>query len=172
MIRPIRIEGDVAYVPLTQGYEAVIDAADVALVEGWNWFALVQRRKDGSVKCVYAWREAWHEGERRSLRMHRHLMESPDGFQVDHEDGNGLNNRRENLRVATHAQNQRNARARIDNSSGVKGVGWSSARGKWRARIRVDGTRHDLGFFRTKREAADAYADASAKFHKDFGRIA
>ena len=165
-LRPIRIDGDVAFVPLTRGYEAIIDAADVPLVDGFNWSARVQ------TCSVYAGRTDQSSPTRGTVRMHRFLMGEPKGFEVDHRDGNGLNNRRDNLRVATGQQNRQNTRTRCDNSSGFKGVAWHKNRGKWLAHIGVGGRRLHLGYFETPEDAHAAYCNASTRLHGDFGRAA
>lgn len=162
LIRPIRIEGDVAYVTLTRGYEAIIDAADVPLVEGWNWHASVNRN------AVYAKRKAG----KTSLLMHRVIMDDPDGFQVDHIDGNGLNNRRENMREATNAQNAHNSPIQRNNTSGFKGVSWHKRCAKWYARIKANGSCYRLGCFDTPEAAHAAYVAASEKLHGEFARAA
>ena len=173
MKRPIRIEGDVAYVPLTRGYEAVIDAADVPLVDGFNWSAKVNRRKDGSIRTVYAFRmDLLPSGKKRMVMMHRIIAGTPNGFDTDHRDGDGRNNRRSNLRTATKAQNQHNARTRADNTSGARGVSWNKGATKWEARIMLGGIRHSLGLFKTVEAAASAYARGSAELHGEFGRVA
>lgn len=164
-LKPIRIEGSLAYVPLTQGYEAVIDAADAHLVASWNWYAI----KDGNT--VYAQRSV-ATGERRTVRMHRVLMGDPTGLLVDHRDGNGLNNIRENLRLATYQQNNHNARLSKRNTSGLKGVSWSKANGKWFAQIRLAGRQRNLGYFQTPEAAHVAYCKASSALHGEFGRTA
>ena len=164
-IRPIRIEGNVAYVPLTRGYEAVIDAADVPVVDGKNW----QARIDGL--SVYAQCAEKIAGKSITTVMHRHLMGSPEGLEIDHRDGDGLNNRRENLRMATHAQNVRNRRKPTNNKSGVKGVYWRKDIRKWAAMIKLNGRNLHLGLFPQISEAAAAYARASSDLHGDFGRL-
>ncbi len=175
--RPIHIVGDIAIIPLTQGYEAVIDAADLSLVEGFNWTAdVVRRRKDGSVLTVYASRQhRLSNGKQMKIRLHRLLMAESNDMDVDHRDGNGLNNRRRgdtgNLRIVTSSQNMHNKRVSINNSSGVKGTYWEKTRSKWRALIAVDGRRHHLGYFDSKDEAAAAYARASDDLHGEYGRI-
>lgn len=173
MKRLIRIEGDAAYVTLTQGYTAVIDAADAALVQKGNWCALVERRPDGSIRNVYATRvEPDADGVPRTILMHRLILGAQKGEEVDHEDCDGLNNRRNNIRVATKAENMHNRRISIANSSGVKGVSLSRNRRKWVARIRLNRTEHYLGTFNRLEDAAAAYAAASVKLHGDFGRTA
>lgn len=166
MKRAIRIEGDVAYVPLTKGYEAVIDAADVPLVDGFNWCAQVQSH------TVYAIRRDCSGPTPSTVRMHRAIISEIDGLEVDHRDGNGLNNRRNNLRESTKAQNQQNSRIRRNNTSGFKGVCWDKASGKWMASIKANGKRRTLGRFTTPDVAHAAYVMASRALHGEFGRIA
>lgn len=168
--RPIRIEGDVAYVPLTKGYVAIIDVEDVPLVEGWNWTALVQ---DGT---VYAYRRATRgaDGKQAAIRMHRVIMGDPLGLLVDHCDGNGLNNRRRgeagNLRVATQSQNGMNSRPMRGKRSALKGAAWDAERGKWRSDIMVNGQRKYLGHHATETAAHAAYCNAAAELHGEFRR--
>lgn len=161
-IRPIRIEGNIAFVPLTRGYEAIIDAADAEFVGQWNWCAHVKDR------TVYAIRA--HKG--RSLYLHRALTQAEKGLEVDHRDGDGLNNRRENLRVGTTSQNQFNSRRPSNNKSGYKGVFWDKRAKKWRAAIKKDRVCRELGFFETPEQAYWAYCEASAELHGEFGRVA
>lgn len=164
-VREIRIEGDVAYVPLTKGLEAVIDAEDVHLFSPFNWFAIEQSHTS------YAARHT-PRPNRVFIRMHMVLTPVPDGFQVDHIDGNGLNNRRSNLRVATVAENAHNRKKPANNSSGFKGVHWRKSECKWVARIMVRGVRMNLGHFDDPKSAHDAYCEASKHLHGEFGRIA
>lgn len=164
--RPIRVQGLLAYVPLTKGYEAVIDAADIALAEGKNWRASVRKH------AVYAVRKEIVDGKAVVVSLHRLLMAAPSHLMVDHISCDGLDNRRANLRVATATQNQRNARKRRDNSSGFKGVHWHKQACKWQSSIRANGVRKSLGLFDTAERAALAYEQASAVLHGDFGRVA
>jgi hypothetical protein len=161
--RSIRVEGDVAYVPLTKGYEAIIDAADVCLVGRHLWYA---KTKPG--KTVYAVRSS--RTGRRTIQLHRIIMGEPEGLEVDHRDGNGLNNRRVNLRIATRAQNGKNQRTPRNNVSGFKGVYWDSRKSRWRAQITADGRTYRLGLHRNLEAAVAAYAEASKTFHGEFGR--
>ena len=163
-IQEIRIEGNVAFVPLTKGHESVVDAANVPLVAGYKWKALISR---GS---VYAYRVDTSGLKPRTIRMHRVIMGEPGGLEVDHISGDGLDNRRENLRIATRSQNQHNTRKPAHNTSGLKGVGWAKREGKWRAQIAVDGKGRHLGYFATPEAAHAAYCEASAKLHGEFGR--
>jgi hypothetical protein len=169
--RRIRVEGNIAYVPLTRGLEAIIDAADVPLVEGRNWHAMVWNRSDGSIGTAYAVRnETCDDGTRHTVLLHRVIAGTPDDLDTDHRDGNGLHNWRANLRVATRAQNNHNQRPSINNTSGFKGVTWDAARGKWQAQIVLNGKKHNLGRFTTPEAAAEAYAKGSRDLHGAFGR--
>ena len=76
---------------------------------------------------------------------------------IDHRDGNTLNNQRDNLRIATRTQNNANAKTPKDNRSGYKGVSFDKARGKYQAQCRVNGKKKHLGYFTTSQEAYAAY---------------
>lgn len=166
--RPIRIEGEIAYIPLTKGYEAVIDARDVPLVDGRNWCASVD------LNTVYAMRRDNVGGKWKNIKLHRVLMGEPLGFEVDHRDGNGLNNRRQgetgNLRLATHGQNKRNSRYLTKGAVGLKGVKMDRRCNKYQARICAFGRTISLGYFSTPEDAHEAYCKASADLHGSFGR--
>jgi hypothetical protein len=170
-IRQIRVDGKVAYVPLTRGYEAVIEADDIPIVAGRNWFAQIARKPDGSVRTVYAvanFRRS--DGTRSLLRLHRLINSTPCGLETDHIDGDGLNNRRANLRNVTTAENVRNARIRLNNSSGFKGVYWDNRASKWCGQIVSNGVKVCLGYYETAVDAHAAYCEASARLHGEFGR--
>ena len=168
--RPIRVDGDVAYVTLTKGYDAIIDAGDVPLVEDRLWRAHVVYRNGGRIAHVYAMCSDYSTGKLRPLYLHRLIAGTPEGFNTDHIDGDGLNNRRANLRDATAGQNACNRRANFNNTSGVKGVCWHKLKSKWNARIMLSGKSHFLGAFDTVEDAAKAYAKASTVLHGGFGR--
>lgn len=162
-VSKIRIDGDVAYVELTKGYEAMIDVADVPLVEGLSWAASVQRT------TVYAVHNYADEGGQRAcLRMHRVVVDAPVDKQVDHRDCNGLNNRRANLRLATGSQNQWNKPKYSSNKSGYKGVSWYAPYGKWEAKVQSHGVRYSLGYHDTPEEAYEAYCEAARRLHEGF----
>lgn len=163
-MRQIRIEGDVAYVPLTRGYEAIIDVADLHLIDGFNWTCLIGPR------AVYACRTGPRPKQQKII-MHRLLMGNPKGLQVDHIDGDGLNNRRSNLRLATASQNMCNQRLTARNTSGFKGVSWHGRSAKWQSHIMLHGKSHNLGQFNCPTAAHFAYAKASRAMHGEFGRV-
>lgn len=162
-IRPIRIQGYLAYVPLTQGHEAVIDVEDVPLVEGFNWRAMPHGR------TVYAVRDETSGGVKKHVFMHQAIISTAAGSEIDHIDCDGLNNRRRNLRQATRAQNCMNQRTRSDNKSGFKGV--QKRNSKWEARIWVSGKVERLGQFETAEDAHAAYCAAASRRHGKFARV-
>lgn len=165
--RPLRFEGDVAFVPLSRGLEAIIDAADAHLVEHRNWHAV-----RGTAGLQYAAGNTPRSGARsRPLqRMHRIIIAAPSGVEVDHINGNGLDNRRCNLRPATSSQQNMNTRKRSDNSSGFKGVSWHTKAGKWRAVISANRKVLHLGYFESPDAAYEAYLAASSQHHGEFAR--
>ena len=105
--------------------------------------------------------------------MHRLVMAAVSGQSVDHIDGNGLNNQRANLRLATQSQNLANSSGR-PHSSKYKGVFWSKDeryKRRWWARIKKNGKSTHLGIFATEEEAAAAYNQAAIEMFGDFSRI-
>lgn len=163
MDRRIRVSGDVAYVPLTQGYTAEIDSEDVHLVQGKLWYARVVRRG-----LVYAVRRERVDGRQITVMMHRVIADTPHGLDTDHVDMNGLNNRKVNLRHATHSQNQHNRVANQLSTSGYKGVTWDRSTGKWMAKIRHQGVSYTLGRYTSAEVAHSVYSKAAAEMHGTF----
>jgi len=162
-LRPVRVEGEVAYVPLTKGLEAIIDAADVPLVDSWNWHA--QTLRTGH---AYANRSVATDRGSRAIAMHRVIMNA-DGREVDHINGDGLDNRRANLRLCSHGENMRNRVLDRRNTLGLRGV-WSS-NGKFRACIQFNGRTIHLGTFTSKKEASAAYVGAAKALFAEFSPV-
>lgn len=134
-------------IPLTLGLSTLIERSDYDYVgrfkwcAQWNWKSfIVKRHKDGKV-----------------VSLHREIMGNPEGMVIDHINGNTLDNRRCNLRIATQTQNQRNEKLRKNNTSGFKGVHYSRLLKKWIASIQDGPTTAYLGAFSTPELAAEAY---------------
>jgi hypothetical protein len=115
-----------------------------------------------------------NNGKLRCETLHREILEralrrrlEPDEV-VDHIDGNGLNNCRNNLRPATRAQNRMNSKVSTNNASGYKGVSWHKRRGKWLAQIRIARKRIYLGYFASAEEAHVAYVAAAREHFGEF----
>lgn len=96
----------------------------------------------------------------------------PAKLQVDHRDGDSLNNNPSNLRLATQSENMHNQGVRRNNTSGRKGVHWSRRSKKWHASIGIHGHLRHLGFFDSLDAAAAAYAAAAEALHGEFARTA
>lgn len=161
----IAVYQDHAAIRLPCGRETFIDIADVASVEAYRWTARVGDRTAYAVA-----RQRDEDGRVWSLGLHRLLLNPQNDFVVDHINGNGLDNRRANLRLATPAQNNLNSRVRSDCISGLKGAFYDRRKGTYYSRICVDGSYIYLGTYETALEAANAYAEASKKYHGEFGR--
>lgn len=149
----------VAYIQLDKGKVAVVDAADAEVLSGSTWFA-VERGK-----TFYAARSPLGKME----YMHRVIIGASDDQLVDHENRDGLDNRRANIRISTAGENAANADLRSDNTSGFKGVYASGNR--WTARIKVDGKKVYLGSFDTAQQAADAYDNAAIEAFGEFALL-
>jgi hypothetical protein len=156
-------------IPLTQGQFAIVDAADYEWLSQWKWHAGWNKHTQG----FYVKRGVRLGSSRfRTDFMHRLILglEHADRRQGDHWNGNTLDNRRDNLRIATYAQNTQNARPRKDNPSGYKGV--QLHRGVWCAQITVNGKKQHLGSFSTPELAHAAYCEAAKKAYGEFARFA
>lgn len=150
-------------IPSRHGHRLYVDDADYeAVVAAGPWQVKVKSRH-----CVYATRHVRKaDGTRTKQFLHTFLTGWP---LVDHANGNGLDNRRANLRPATPAQNLANARPR-GGASSFKGVTWRADRRQWRARITASGRRHQLGYFKTEVAAALAYDVAARTMFGEFAR--
>ena len=142
-------------IKLTKGYFATVDDEDYAFLTQWKWFA--QKMKH----TVYAARKPWlsgGKGKSTKIFMHRVIANVQPSMQTDHKDGNGLNNRRENLRSVTRQDNMLN-RARWSKgcASKFRGVYLDKRDGSWFSAITVNGKSTYLGRFRKEKDAASAY---------------
>jgi hypothetical protein len=145
----------VAELSLPSGPVALIDDEDWPLVKGYRWFAMPARR------TIYVAATPYRDGRTTTVRLHRLLMAPGPGLWVDHINGDGLDNRRANLRAVTRGQNAINRRTGTNNTSGFKGVSWHPEMKRWRADISVGGKRRHLGTFARPEEAAAAYNAAA-----------
>lgn len=149
---------------LTKGKIARVSDEDYASLNRYKWTA-DERRIKGRV-FWYARRN-----ERGcKIYMHQEVAASMGiaGTRIDHHDGDGLNNQRDNLRPATHQQNLQNKRKAANCTSRFKGVSWDKRRSTWRAYIVLDYRQKHLGYFTTEEAASAAYARAARRLFKEF----
>ena len=145
-------------IPLTRGKFALVDAEDYYRLAKFNWHAMLGRT------TTYAARRA----SGKAIKMHRVIMDAPEGLVVDHIDHNGLNNTRTNLRLCTAAQNCRNVLLNNGSTSRYKGVCWNKNLKKWSAATRFNTKTYHLGYFEDEIDAAKAYDKRAVELHGEF----
>ena len=152
--------GDTIVFRAAGGAWVTIDAADWPLASIFRWSA----NKDHSIHAaVNAVRP------RRRIRLSRLLLQAPQQLHVDHINGNRLDNRRANLRLATNTENMRNMRRHSDARSRFKGVWWYC--NHWHAQICANRKKHYLGSHPDETTAARAYDTAAKQLHGEFARL-
>jgi len=155
-------------IKLTKGFEAIVDDADYEWLNNHKWHVM-----KGSKYTHYARTKI--KGEIK--RMHRLILELTNPKEeVDHINGNGLDNQRHNLRKATHAQNQKNKKSSGKTSQylGVCKVIQKTPYGVyeyWNAAISLNGKNKTIGRFKDEKEAALAYNKLASEFHGEFARL-
>lgn len=152
------------YIKLTQGYKAIVDDDLFDYLNQWKW-------------CYargYAMRRVYTGTGRKNnsgynVYMHSLVLHPDKGMFADHISGDGLDNRRSNLRLCNKIQNAQNRRITKVNTSGYKGV--TKKNNKWCARITVNRKLIHLGYFNDKKEAAKAYNKAAQQYFSEYARL-
>lgn len=151
---------------LTQGKVAIVDVADYQTLNQHKWYysqGYAHRQRhlymvNGKAKKI-------------TILMHREIIPTSKDLEIDHWDGNGLNNRRYNLRESTNSQNQANQVANPNKSSSYKGVLLNKGQHQYYARIRINGDLKYLGSFTNELDAAREYNRAAIEFFGKFARL-
>lgn len=152
-------------IPLTQGLVAKVDDDDYEELSKYKWYAVGHKGQEYAARCG-------KRNETHHIRMHRVLLHAPNGLQVDHINGDRLDNRKSNLRLATQAENSRN-RCKFPKPalSRYKGVTYHKRDKVWQASIKVSGKQIYIGSFCTEKEAAAAYNEAALRYHGPYARL-
>lgn len=154
-------------IALSRGKVALIDDDDSQLVGEYRWwlYPVATTTHHAGTQITDS------HGNRHYLAMHRLIMNAPAGMDVDHINGNGLDNRKINLRLCARGENVRNRRPQVRRSSRYKGVVWHKQTNCWMARISLHSKEHYLGLFHNELDAARAYNAAAKKLHGSFARL-
>lgn len=149
------------YIALSQGEIAIVDDEDYEELNQHKW----------CIRTGYAIR--WQKGKKppRRIDMHRHILKAPPNLLVDHINGNKSDNRKFNLRLATHSQNHANQMKRRRATSEYKGVCWKKRERKWSAQAAYLGKSYHLGHFNSEREAALAYNQKASSLFGEFAKL-
>jgi len=154
-------------IPLTKGKFAFVDDEDFESLNKWKW---------AYSSLGYAKRTEYLGGGRKNQKsrgfyMHRVILKTPKGFETDHINRNGIDNRKCNLRIVTRQQNGCNRALQPNNTSGYRGVTWHKDRKKWMAQIKAKRKHYYLGLFNNKKDAARAYNSAAIRHFGKFAEI-
>jgi hypothetical protein len=148
-------------ISVSGGRFAIIDDDDYTLISQYTWTYH---------SAGYAYRTTPRPNPKMIL-MHRHVMNAESGIEVDHINGNRLDNRKSNLRFCTSTQNKANMKIRKDNTTGYKGVSIDKRNGKFQAYININGKRCSLGMYNKLDDAAKAYNKKAVELFGDFARL-
>jgi len=162
-------ESDMKKIAVGSGYFALVDDSDFEELDQYTWTSL---RCYGGL--VYATTKGAYKGPGtpKVILMHRMIMSALRNITVDHVDGNGLNNTRGNLRLATMAEQQKNRKLNKNNKTGYKGVHKKKNRsGRYAAETRLNGQKYYIGTFNNARDAAVAYNAVTYLLHGKYASL-
>ena len=151
-------------IKLTNGTQVLVDEDDYYVQDHYEW-----RYMDSGWGSGYAARSVWENGRSVVKLMHREIMGAESGQIVDHRNGNGLDNRRKNLRLCDSSKNSANQPKRSDSASPYKGI-TKTRQGRWTAYIRFQGEKITLGTFGTAKKAARVYDSAALTLFGEFAQ--
>jgi len=149
-------------IELSRNQVTIVDDEDFDILNQYKWFCS---------NSGYAMRAPWPTQKPKHLIMHRIILNCPKGLQVDHINGNKLDNRKSNLRIVEEKYNHLNIAKRCTNKSGHKGVDWRPEKQKWRARINLHKKAYSLGHYDNIVDAIEAYNKAAKILYGKYERI-
>jgi hypothetical protein len=153
------------FIILTNGHKAIVDDEDYDHLKQYNWYAFKP------YKITYAVRKG-KRGERLTVRMHRQIMQVTKNQTIDHINGNGLDNRKINLRLCDASTNQANMRSTYNKkTSEYKGVSWNRNEKSWVSQIQYQKRKFFLGYYKSEKEAAIAYNAAARVLFGEFAHL-
>lgn len=152
-------------IELSNGQAALVDADDYERVKNFTWTI----SPIGNTR--YLMNRKMVKGKSTCIFIHRMLLSAEPHQLVDHINGDGLDNRRCNLRIANKAQNSMNSKKRSDNTSGFRGVAFVPKANRYQAKLHFEGRRITSRFCKTAIEAAEAYKSLAIKHYGDFVRL-
>ena len=154
-------------IPLGEGRFTIVEPRDYYWLNNFHWGLKGNNDRTYAIRLI-----STANYKVQYLSMHRAIMGNPKGLLVDHENRNRLDNRRANLRIATHSQNQFNkGKTRRKTTSQFVGVTFVKSIGRWRAQIMLDRKNIYLSSFDSEIDAAKAYDAAAKKYHGEFARL-
>jgi len=151
-------------IQLTQGKMALVDDEDYVFLSQWKWHVHANKNKNYAIHTTYD----TSTKKKGKMIMHRIIVDVAHGFEVDHIDGNGLNNQKINLRICTHSENTKNQGKHKNNTSVYKGVYYNKDKQKYQVNMMIGGIYKYVGRFTSKEEAYRAYCLKASEVHKDF----
>lgn len=149
---------------LTQGKVAIVDHCNSNIGGKYKWYY-------STTGYARNWSKKKGSKIRTGCYLQHALMWCPKGYQIDHINGDKLDNRMENLRIVTYKQNAQNSAIKSNNTSGYKGVSLTKEKNKWRAYININKKQVNLGRFIKKEDAAKAYNIAATKHFGKYARL-
>jgi hypothetical protein len=144
------------------GKYVLVDEDDYQKFKDMTWWLFVDKYAACALNV---------DGNRKYAYMHRLITNPPEGYLVDHMDGNTLDNRKCNLRIVTKAQNSMNCNVNSINTSGYKGVSQFKRTGKWKAYIIYNDVNYHLGYFDSRHVAAKAYNAKAIEFFGEYAKL-
>ena len=151
------------FIALTRNQNAIVDARDFEWLDQWNWFAVW----NPYTRSFYAYRCV----KTKNRGMHCVILGCKNGKQGDHKNHDTLDNRRDNLRKCTSAQNRCNMKVTRRSTTGYKGVFPYHTKGKWKSQISINDRSKYLGVFSSPEAAGRAYDEAAKKYYGEFAHL-